>query len=58
MKDFRQHSTDRLLQESWKEVCGPALCIFNDAPFTPRDMKGIQALGEGSKEEDALKTGK
>ena len=58
MKDLRPHKTEKLLNDKWQNVCGPALCIFNDAPFTPRDMQGIQALGEGSKEEDALKTGK
>ncbi|XP_070206296.1 sacsin-like [Littorina saxatilis] len=58
VKDFRNHSTEKLLNEKWKEMFGPALCIFNDASFTPRDMKGIQDLGEGSKGRDALKTGK
>ena len=58
VKDLRHHRTEQLLNENWKEVCGPALCVFNDACFTPRDMQGIQALGEGSKEGDALKTGK
>ncbi|KAK7088584.1 hypothetical protein V1264_022490 [Littorina saxatilis] len=58
VKDFRNHSTEKLLNENWKEMFGPALCIYNDASFTPRDMKGIQDLGEGSKEGDALKTGK
>ena len=58
VKDKRNHRTEKLLNENWKEVCGPALCIFNDACFTPRDMEGIQALGEGSKEGDALKIGK
>jgi sacsin len=37
---------------------GPALCVYNNATFTPDDIRGIQALGEGSKEGDAVKTGK
>ena len=58
VKDLRCHGTEHLLNENWKEVFGPALCVFNDACFTPRDLRGIQALGEGSKEADAVKTGK
>ena len=58
VKDLRRHGTEKLLNEKWEKVFGPALCIFNDAYFTPRDMQGIQALGLGSKEGDALKTGK
>ncbi|XP_070206302.1 sacsin-like [Littorina saxatilis] len=58
VKDLRNHSTEKLMNEKWKALFGPALCIYNDASFTPRDMKGIQDLGEGSKEGDALKTGK
>ncbi|XP_076451311.1 sacsin-like [Babylonia areolata] len=58
VKDFRQHSTERLLSKGWEEVYGPALCVFNDACFSTNDMAGIQALGEGSKEGDSLKTGK
>ncbi|KAL8584755.1 hypothetical protein ACOMHN_035674 [Nucella lapillus] len=58
IKDYRHHNTERLINENWKEVLRPALCVFNDAPFTTDDLVGIQALGEGSKEGDALKTGK
>ncbi|XP_070206314.1 sacsin-like [Littorina saxatilis] len=58
VKDLRNHRTEKLLNEKWKEMFGPALCIFNDASFTPRDMKGIQDLGEGSKEGEPMKTGK
>ena len=31
--------------------------VYNDAPFTHRDIEGIQNLGEGSKSDDCQKTG-
>ncbi|KAK7488211.1 hypothetical protein BaRGS_00020518 [Batillaria attramentaria] len=58
VKDFRRHPVERVLNDGWKEIMGPALCVYNDASFSQKDMKGIQALGEGSKEEEFLKTGR
>ena len=49
---------DRLVfDDSWKPLQGPALCVYNNKPFTNDDLKGIQKLGKGSKGEDATKTG-
>ena len=36
---------------------GPALCVYNNKPFTNDDIKGICSLGEGSKGHDPNKTG-
>lgn len=55
--DPRNHPTERLLSENWKELQGPALCVYNDKPFSERDLEGIQRLGIGSKTEDPTKTG-
>ncbi|WAR11117.1 SACS-like protein [Mya arenaria] len=39
------------------QTIGPALCIYNDAHFTDRDLEGIRNLGIGSKTDDPTKTG-
>ena len=57
IKDPRHHADERVFEESWKTLQGPALCVYNDAPFTSRDIEGIQSLGEGSKGDDPNKTG-
>ena len=55
--DPRTHAGDRLLSENWKELQGPALCVYNNRPFSEEDLEGIQRLGIGSKTEDPTKTG-
>ena len=57
IKDPRQYSDERVFGDSWKALQGPALCVYNNKPFTQRDIKGIQDLGEGSKGDDPNKTG-
>ena len=57
VKDPRQHATERVFDESWKPLQGPALCVYNDSPFSETDLAGIQRLGEGSKAFDPNKTG-
>ena len=37
---------------------GPALLVFNDAPFTPEDFEGIQKIDEGGKSGNLRKTGR
>ena len=56
--DPRQHGTTRVLSEQWKDLQGPALCIYNDCAFTERDIEGIQRLGIGSKIDSPEKSGK
>ncbi|XP_064596794.1 sacsin-like [Liolophura sinensis] len=58
IKDWRFHKSDKAFSEAWKELHGPALCVYNNADFTDEDLKGIQRLGKGSKTNDPLKTGK
>ena len=55
--DKRHHPDEKVFGDSWKSLQGPALLVFNDAPFTHRDIEGIQNLGEGSKSDDCQKTG-
>ena len=57
IKDPRHHPDERVFKESWKPLQGPALCVYNNRPFTNADMEGICNLGEGSKGEDLNKTG-
>ena len=57
IKDPRQHGEERVFEDSWKPLQGPALCVYNNKPFTNADIEGIQNLGEGSKGDDPNKTG-
>ena len=56
VSDSRHHS-DTVFAPSWKPLQGPALCVYNNRPFTEADLEGIQKLGQGSKVHDASKTG-
>ncbi|XP_023931332.1 sacsin-like [Lingula anatina] len=55
--DPRTHSTKRIFEDCWQPLQGPALCVYNNSPFTQADIEGIQNLGQGSKSEDPNKTG-
>ena len=45
-------------KETSEEIQGPALCVYNDKPFTKKDLEGIQRLGRGGKRDSAEMTGK
>ncbi|XP_053312398.1 sacsin [Spea bombifrons] len=55
--DPRHHPTDRIFDEKWAPLHGPALCVYNNQPFTDDDVRGIQNLGRGTKEGNPCKTG-
>ncbi|XP_064624188.1 sacsin-like [Lineus longissimus] len=55
--DTRTLDGKKIFHEKWKEMQGPALCIFNNRPFTEDDLIGISRLGQGSKSRDTTKTG-
>jgi sacsin len=55
--DSRTLPCDRVFDDSWKAIQGPALCVYNNRSFTKADLRGIQELGLGSKGHDAAKTG-
>ena len=57
VKDPRKHPDERVFDDRWKPLQGPALCVYNNKPFTNADIQGICDLGEGSKGEDPTKTG-
>ena len=57
IKDYRTHSTEKLFDESFSQLQGPALLVFNNSAFNEDDLKGIQDLGIGRKAEDSTKTG-
>ncbi len=44
--------------EASEEIQGPALCVYNDRPFTKEDLEGIKKLGIGSKRDSLAMTGK
>ena len=51
--DKRQHKSEHVLSEEWKNLHGPALLVWNDSEFSDKDLEGIQELGLGSKRSDA-----
>ena len=55
--DPRKHPKERIFETCWEPLQGPALCVYNNKPFTKSDLEGIQNLGEGSKGDDPSKTG-
>ena len=57
IKDPRHHPDEKVFADCWKPLQGPALCVYNNKPFTNSDLQGIQNLGEGTKGEDPNKTG-
>ncbi|KAL3892284.1 hypothetical protein ACJMK2_004503 [Sinanodonta woodiana] len=57
IKDYRTHSCEKIFDEKYAPLQGPALCVFNNSPFTQSDIQGIHELGLGNKREDPLKTG-
>ena len=57
IRDTRSLKTEKVFDETWKAIQGPALCVYNDRSFTDKDLQGIQLLGEGSKSDDPVKTG-
>ncbi|KAK7495448.1 hypothetical protein BaRGS_00013387 [Batillaria attramentaria] len=56
IKDFGQLKKEKI-PCGWERLQGPALCVYNNAPFTDEDLEGIIKVGEGSKGTDPLKTG-
>jgi len=57
INDERQLPAERVFDERLKPLQGPALCVYDNKPFTQNDIAGIQNLGEGSKSDDPTKTG-
>ena len=57
VSDSRHHGDTAVFAPSWKQLQGPALCVYNNRPFTEADLEGIQKLGQGSKVHDSSKTG-
>ena len=55
--DPRTHDDKNLFSDKWKDLQGPAICVYNNKPFSEEDIEGIQKLGIGSKVDDPLKTG-
>lgn len=55
--DKRTLPSERVLQDNAKEIQGPALCVYNNRPFSEDDFNGICNLGIGSKQSDPSKTG-
>ncbi|KAL3892282.1 hypothetical protein ACJMK2_004501 [Sinanodonta woodiana] len=57
IKDYRTHSCEKIFDQRYAPLQGPALCVFNNSAFTKQDIEGIHELGLGNKRDDPLKTG-
>jgi sacsin len=55
--DQRTYNTRRVFSDKWKSLQGPAVCVYNNRPFTDADIEGIQNLGRGGKREDPSSIG-
>ncbi|KAK3583156.1 hypothetical protein CHS0354_027567 [Potamilus streckersoni] len=57
IKDYRHLKTNKIFDDCFAPLQGPALSVFNNSSFTQTDLEGIQKLGLGSKGNDKFKTG-
>ncbi|KAK3608382.1 hypothetical protein CHS0354_035379 [Potamilus streckersoni] len=57
IKDYRQLRKNKIFDECFAPLQGPALCVYNNSSFTQADLEGIQKLGLGSKGNDRFKSG-
>ncbi|XP_063599012.1 sacsin-like [Penaeus indicus] len=57
IKDFRHHSDEKIIDKTLAPLQGPALCVYNNRCFQEKDIRGIQNLGDSSKEKDPASTG-
>ena len=55
--DPRTHGSTYVFPGNWNDLQGPAVCVYNNKPFSKEDIEGIQKLGIGSKVDEPLKTG-
>ena len=57
--DPRKHESAKIVGTSWKPMhSSPAICVYNNEPFTDADIEGIQNVGVGGKTSDAATTGR
>ncbi|XP_077979802.1 sacsin-like [Glandiceps talaboti] len=55
--DKRTHDSKRVFNYAWKDLQGPALCVYNNKPFSEKDIEGIKRLGVGGKRDSFQATG-
>lgn len=56
--DWTQHAATRLPGPTAAKLQGPALLVFNDREFSPKDLHDIQQIGNSGKTRTAEKTGR
>eukprot|EP00466_Bigelowiella_natans_P004774 jgi/Bigna1/134999/aug1.27_g9707 len=56
--DLKTHGQKALIASKMRHAQGPALCVYNDSMFTPRDLIAISRIGQGSKLTNMGKTGR
>ena len=57
--DPRRHESTKIVGTSFKPMhSSPAICLYNNKPFTDADIEGIQNVGVGGKTSDAATIGR
>ena len=57
--DPRKHEGTEISGDEWRPIHSlPAICVYNDKPFTDKDIEGIQNVGVGGKISDTTTTGR
>ncbi|CAH1272310.1 SACS [Branchiostoma lanceolatum] len=55
--DTRRHSDKKIFDREWKHLQGPALLVYNNTTFNKSDIKAIQKIGKGNKQEKSSAIG-
>jgi sacsin len=55
--DTRTHGLEKIFSNQFSALQGPALCCYNDRPFTDDDLNALKTLGVGNKKDDKFKIG-
>ncbi|XP_019627876.1 PREDICTED: sacsin-like [Branchiostoma belcheri] len=56
--DKRRHSEEKIFSTEWNHLQGPALLVYNNKTFSQSDIKAIQKIGKGNKQETDVAIGK
>ena len=55
--DYKMHGDKYVFSDTWKQLQGPALCVYSNTAFTKEDIANIQKLGDSDKQKDSSKIG-
>ena len=55
--NYKTHNEKNVFSKAWKELQGPALCVYSNTHFSEKDIANIQNLGDSDKKTDSSKVG-